>query len=81
MSNEVKYESRKDPTAMGMGQDSGMVDLDRNRMDATPCLSDGSLPEYESLALFHGRREILIRHGEAVYRLKITRQGKLILNK
>ncbi|MBO6726370.1 MAG: hemin uptake protein HemP [Rhizobiaceae bacterium] len=31
--------------------------------------------------LFEGRREIAIEHGESVYRLKITRQGKLILNK
>ena len=31
--------------------------------------------------LFEGRREIAIEHGEAVYRLKITKQGKLILNK
>jgi hemin uptake protein HemP len=81
MSNEVKYESRKDPATMGMGHDGAMVELDRNRIGGTPCLSDGSLPEYESPALFQGRREILIRHGEAVYRLKITRQGKLILNK
>lgn len=31
--------------------------------------------------LFRGSREIAIRHGEAFYRLKITRQDKLILNK
>lgn len=28
-----------------------------------------------------GEHEIGIAHGESVYRLKITRQGKLILNK
>ncbi len=32
-------------------------------------------------SLFQGTREIAIEHGESVYRLKITRQGKLILNK
>ena len=32
-------------------------------------------------SLFQGTREIAIEHGEATYRLKITRQGKLILNK
>jgi hemin uptake protein HemP len=37
--------------------------------------------EYQSGMLFSGSREILIRHGDAVYRLKITKQGKLILNK
>ncbi len=34
-----------------------------------------------SVDLFCGRREIAIEHGGAFYRLKITRQGKLILNK
>lgn len=34
-----------------------------------------------SESLFEGRTEIAIDHGGAVYRLKITRQGKLILNK
>lgn len=29
----------------------------------------------------HGEHEIGIAHGESLYRLKITRQGKLILNK
>ena len=31
--------------------------------------------------LFGSSREIGIRHDGALYRLKITRQGKLILNK
>ena len=31
--------------------------------------------------LFGGSKEVHIRHGETVYRLLITRQGKLILNK
>jgi hemin uptake protein HemP len=34
-----------------------------------------------SEALFQGRTEIAIDHSGSVYRLKITRQGKLILNK
>ena len=32
-------------------------------------------------SLFDGRTEIDIRFGEAIYHLRITRQGKLILNK
>ena len=32
-------------------------------------------------SLFHGTREIGIEHAGSLYRLKITRQGKLILNK
>jgi hemin uptake protein HemP len=35
----------------------------------------------ESRTLFGDRKEIGIEHDGAVYRLKITRQGKLILNK
>lgn len=35
----------------------------------------------DSAELFVGRREVQIRHAGALYRLKITRQGKLILNK
>jgi len=31
--------------------------------------------------LFHNRREITISHEGALYRLRITRQGKLILHK
>ncbi|MGC4024548.1 MAG: hemin uptake protein HemP [Mesorhizobium sp.] len=35
-----------------------------------------------STTLFErGEHEIGIAHGESLYRLKITRQGKLILNK
>ncbi|KAA0700678.1 hemin uptake protein HemP [Neorhizobium sp. P12A] len=35
----------------------------------------------ESAEIFRGQSEIMIRHEGAVYRMKITRQGKLILNK
>jgi hemin uptake protein HemP len=31
--------------------------------------------------LLDGQREVLIRHGTEVYRLRLTRQGKLILQK
>jgi len=31
--------------------------------------------------LFRGESELLIEHGDAIYRLRITRGGKLILNK
>jgi hemin uptake protein HemP len=34
-----------------------------------------------SQSLFFGEHEIGIEHHGALYRLKITRQGKLILNK
>lgn len=35
----------------------------------------------ESRVLFGERKEVAIEHDGAVYRLKITKQGKLILNK
>jgi hemin uptake protein HemP len=35
----------------------------------------------ESADVFRGQSEVVIRHEGAIYRLKITRQGKLILNK
>jgi len=40
-----------------------------------------SIRTLDSAALFAGRTEIVIDHDGALYRLKITRQGKLILNK
>lgn len=36
---------------------------------------------YRSEDLFKNGREIVILHGEAQYRLQITKAGKLILNK
>jgi len=38
-------------------------------------------PIVDSESLFRGSNEIVIRHHGADYRMKITRQGKLILNK
>lgn len=35
----------------------------------------------ESSELFRGHREILIQHGDEIYRLRITRNEKLILHK
>jgi len=37
--------------------------------------------KYSSQALFNGQQEILIEHAGHVYRLRITRQDKLILTK
>ena len=47
----------------------------------------GSVPPSEvprtvhSDELLQGARELLIRHGEETYRLRLTRNGKLILQK
>lgn len=36
---------------------------------------------FDAESLFGGSREIAIHFGQSVYHLRITRQGKLILNK
>ena len=47
-----------------------------------PPVSREQVRMLSSESLFQrGEHEIGIAHGESVYRLKITRQGKLILNK
>ncbi len=38
-------------------------------------------PDLETTALFAGRSELIIRHAGQLYRLRITRAGKLILTK
>lgn len=45
-------------------------------------LSDGAVPlVIDSVALMGGRRELLIRHGDGLYRLRVTASNKLILTK
>jgi hemin uptake protein HemP len=48
---------------------------------AAPVLTSTPPRTILSEALFRGTHEIGIEHHGALYRLKITRQGKLILNK
>jgi hemin uptake protein HemP len=40
-----------------------------------------TLPAVESTALLQGRRELVIRHGAVMYRLRLTASNKLILTK
>lgn len=42
---------------------------------------EANIKTYGSSELFEGAKEVSIKHAGSVYRLKITRQGKLILNK
>lgn len=45
---------------------------------------NGAVPEIpvaDSVTLLRGSRELLIRHGNQTYRLRITATGKLILTK
>lgn len=46
-----------------------------------PARPNGPVRSFDTAELFGGDVEIEITHQQAVYRLKITRQGKLILNK
>lgn len=54
-----------------------------NEPDAVPVAVPAGQTQLivESRELFRGGNEILIAHEGAIYRMKITRQGKLILNK
>ncbi len=50
----------------------------------TPPMPPQAAPQVrtvESTEIFRGQNEIMIRHDGVIYRMKITRQGKLILNK
>jgi hemin uptake protein HemP len=46
-----------------------------------PLGREGAVRTITSEELFRGAQEIAIAHAGSFYRLKITRQGKLILNK
>lgn len=50
----------------------------RDRQPQRPVLAEDAL---DSETLLKGQREILIRHGDKVYRLRHTSNDKLILTK
>ena len=63
--------------------------MDTNKM-TTPQLATeaiaatnvaAGLPVYDSIVLLSGKKEAVIMHTGEEYRLKLTRQGKLILTK
>lgn len=62
---------------MGVGKDGE----DEAKAEPGTAPSSERPPEYDTNTLFAGGREIVIHHAGAAYRMKITRQGKLILNK
>ncbi len=51
------------------------------RVSVAPAAAQGSDDALASDVLLRGRREILIRHGDKVYRLRHTSNDKLILTK
>jgi len=64
-----------------------IIDMQVRLPNVTPMRSDFPRPSqpdirvFGSDILFDGTNEVGIEHAGALYRLKITRQGKLILNK
>lgn len=56
--------------------------VERDPREAEDRVPDGNEPvDLDTRELFAGRSEIRIAHDNAIYRLRITRAGKLILNK
>lgn len=53
----------------------------RHDPDDRPAATETSMPVFDSARLLQGGREILIRHGDECYRLRHTRNDKLILTK
>lgn len=53
----------------------------RPRSELLPLPHPHTQPSIASDALLRGSREVLIRHGGEVYRLRHTRNDKLILTK
>lgn len=51
-----------------------MGELQSDRVELT-------VPAVESVAILQGRRELMIRHGAQLYRLRLTASNKLILTK
>lgn len=51
-----------------------MGELQSDRMELT-------VPAVESATILQGRRELMIRHGAQLYRLRLTASNKLILTK
>lgn len=62
---------------------SNPIAATQGALHAEPAIQPSSpeVLEVESLRLLQGRREVLIRHGNDCYRLRHTRNDKLILTK
>ncbi len=60
------------------------MDLPTSTTRATEIRWDGpnlEIPVVDSTSLLKGHRELLIRHGDQTYRLRMTASDKLILTK
>jgi hemin uptake protein HemP len=68
-----------DPTSVPTRRDASAGDAARNT--ATDEARRGRRTRWDTASLFAGAHEIEIQHAGAVYRLRITSLGKLILTK
>ncbi|MEW5756274.1 MAG: hemin uptake protein HemP [Pseudomonadota bacterium] len=57
------------------------MNVPQNRKSGVAPAASAPLPQYESNLLFGAGKEIVIRHAGELYRLRVTRQNKLILTK
>ena len=62
------------------------MDMERNNRGTVPGTGQDAVDaqftrSLDSQELLAGDREVMIRHGESVYRLRSTNKGKLILTK
>ncbi len=51
------------------------------RDHSDPPSEEIQIPTIRSDALFNGKRQVFIAHGDEIYRLLCTKNGKLILQK
>lgn len=63
-------------TSAETSSDTGSADA-----GASPVAVGPAMPVFDSAGLLQGGREVLIRHGGECYRLRHTRNDKLILTK
>jgi hemin uptake protein HemP len=61
------------------GKQENKVNTTQRAVDASGCSSE--LPRLRSTDLLSGAREAIIEHGQDLYRLRLTSNGKLILTK
>jgi len=66
---------------MGLGNDMNEMARPLRVPDAQGDRLEVTIPAVESAALLQGRRELVIRHGAVMYRLRLTASNKLILTK
>jgi hemin uptake protein HemP len=80
MSTSMRPLPTQDPSSRSGQQAECAVDAPVQRAHTEPSFVHG-LRVIESRELLQQRRELLIRHGNECYRLRLTRQDKLILTK